>query len=121
MERLGPRDALVVTPGAMMSFALDSGAPVRFQAAPHRDVGIVPKFDDRRIYLFMLLTKLEVARLDRVVGSADRVVVVDSGPDLPVYQQYRARLATELQRRGFEVESTTDVNRAFLNVWHRRP
>jgi hypothetical protein len=121
MERLGPRDALVVTPGAMMSFALDSGAPVRFQAAPHRDVGIVPKFDDQRIYLFMLLTKLEVARLDRVVGSADRVVVVDSGPDLRVYQQYRARLATELQRRGFEVESTTDVNRAFLNVWHRRP
>jgi hypothetical protein len=67
-----------------------------------------------------MLTEPEVAEFDRAVASADRVVVVDSGPDLPVYQRYRAGLTKAMQRRGFEVESATDVNRATLVVWHRR-
>jgi hypothetical protein len=112
MEHLGPRDAVLVMAPAMYSFALDTHAPARLQPAPDRDVGILPEFDDRRIHLHGF-TKPDVA-------SADRVFVVDSGPDSPDYRRYRATLTRALQRLGFEVESRTDLNQAWVIVWHRR-
>jgi len=126
MERLGPRDAMLMTPLAMYSFALDSGASGRVQPAPDRDQGFLPEFDDHRIHVFATLPKSELARLDQAVASADRVLVVDlvlrstinstfAGPVV----QYRTTMSKELQRQGFEIESTAELNTAAVTVWHR--
>jgi hypothetical protein len=120
MQEIGPRDAVFVTPAALFSFALDSGTPVRLEATPDRELGFVPRFSDKRVHAFSSLSKAQLPQLDKAVKAADRVFIVDSGFNLPTLKQYRVQLTSELERQGFRLARTTDVNRARIITWERR-
>jgi hypothetical protein len=116
MQQLQPRDALVVTPPAMFSFAVSADTPVVVQADPDRNNGYVPLFRDPRLHA---LIPLDEDQLHHAVQNAERVFIVDSAVDRPLYKAYRLQLARGLEREGFVVDSTTDVNGGQITIWRR--
>jgi hypothetical protein len=118
MQLIGPNDALLVSQGAMYSFALDAGTSVRVQAAPDRLQGFLPRFRDHRIHA-VTLSKAGLADVDRTVKTADRVLVIDSNLDIPGFLPDRTTLAKELGRLGFQRASVAVVNYATIVIWRR--
>jgi hypothetical protein len=120
MKELGPNDVLLVTRPAMFSFAFNANTPTEVQATPDRSASFIPRFADDRIHAIDFLTQAQMQQLDEAVASADRVLIVDSNFNVPVYGPYRVALDESLSRNGFELESSRDLKHAKLIVWRRR-
>jgi hypothetical protein len=119
MQLMQRNDALLVSPNAMYSFALDAGTPVRLQATPDRQEGFMPHFRDHRIHVVVGFSNANTAQLDRELSTAGRVLAVSSFLNLPASLQYQNALSNELRRVGFRQASTIDVNNARIIIWRR--
>jgi hypothetical protein len=120
MARMGPSDAVLVTRFAMFGFALDAPTPVRVKPTPGTVEGMIPHFADKRIVAVDFLDNAQLREVDQALGTAQRVFVVDSGADPPIYTRYIAlHLDAELHREGFVRQGTNQVGVARVVTWIR--
>jgi len=120
MQRIGPRDAVLVMPTDIFSFALAAETPVRLIASPKSDNGIAARFADPRIHNFTALRGAQLREIQQAVAAADRVFVIDSHVQLAAYTQLSETLAQRLEDQQFVLETSIPAKQATVFVWRRK-
>jgi hypothetical protein len=119
MAEAGPGDVVFVTRGAMYTFALEAGAPVRVRPTPDLEVGFMPRFADKRLHPLDFLTTSTQHEIAFALGKRKRAYVLDSLVDQNGYQKYRTDLANLIGASGFRLEKLSTVGTATVSVWVR--
>jgi hypothetical protein len=113
MEKVGPRDVVIVSPLTAHSFALCSGLRTRIDPTPGESLGFAPKFNDSRFY--RILYRISDEKLASLTAGAEHVFLVAvQGPWEP---GLGLGLALQLRALGFTVTSNVDYQGTSLIEW----
>jgi hypothetical protein len=119
MTQAGPGDVVFITRGAMYTFALEAGTPVRLRPTPRLEVGFMPLFADSRLHPLDFLGAPTQSEITSALSETKRAYVVDSLVDQNDYRKYRTDLAKLISASGFTLQKRSQVGTATISEWVR--